>query len=594
MIVRVVKKFRSILSAHQKIRIAQLIILMVIGGILETVSVSMILPFMNMIMSPDKIINNFYIHKICIYLNIYDTKVFLVFMALALALLYFFKNIYLVFEYNVQYRFVYGNMFAMQHQLLHNFIHKPYEYFLSVNSGEIIRIVNVDTPNTFAMLLSLLNLFTEIVVSAMLLITVFFTAPDITLIMAAVLAVLLLFMNMILKPRLKRAGVNYQKASAGVNKWLLQSIQGIKEIKVMTKEGFFQENFDRQGSECIKSLRKNQIYSIMPRFFIEAVCMGTMLIVIAGLIYNGLDLQSLIPMLTAVAMAAVRLLPAVNRISSFLASISYNEPMMDKLIENLKKITEKESADLGDALADSAAESRDGDVPVLERELKASSVSFRYPKTKKCILNGASMIIRYGESVGIVGESGAGKTTVVDIILGLLQPQEGGIYIDGINIQCNIQAWMKQIGYIPQSIFMLDDTILANVAFGIAQEDISVENVWRVLKEASLDKFVKTLPDTIYTQIGERGVRLSGGQRQRIGIARALYLNPEILVFDEATSALDNKTESEIMESINNLRGKKTMIIIAHRLTTLQSCDRIYRVENGYIKAEHDSGEHQE
>lgn len=594
MIVRVVKKFRSILSAHQKIRIAQLIILMVIGGILETVSVSMILPFMNMIMSPDKIINNFYIHKICIYLNIYDTKVFLVFMALALALLYFFKNMYLVFEYNVQYRFVYGNMFAMQHQLLHNFIHKPYEYFLSVNSGEIIRIVNVDTPNTFAMLLSLLNLFTEIVVSAMLLITVFFTAPDITLIMAAVLAVLLLFMNMILKPRLKRAGVNYQKASAGVNKWLLQSIQGIKEIKVMTKEGFFQENFDRQGSECIKSLRKNQIYSIMPRFFIEAVCMGTMLIVIAGLIYNGLDLQSLIPMLTAVAMAAVRLLPAVNRISSFLASISYNEPMMDKLIENLKKITEKESADLGDALADSAAESRDGDVPVLERELKASSVSFRYPKTKKCILNGASMIIRYGESVGIVGESGAGKTTVVDIILGLLQPQEGGIYIDGINIQCNIQAWMKQIGYIPQSIFMLDDTILANVAFGIAQEDISVENVWRVLKEASLDKFVKTLPDTIYTQIGERGVRLSGGQRQRIGIARALYLNPEILVFDEATSALDNKTESEIMESINNLRGKKTMIIIAHRLTTLQSCDRIYRVENGYIKAEHDSGEHQE
>ncbi len=594
MIVRVVKKFRSILSAHQKIRIAQLIILMVIGGILETVSVSMILPFMNMIMSPDKIINNFYIHKICIYLNIYDTKVFLVFMALALALLYFFKNIYLVFEYNVQYRFVYGNMFAMQHQLLHNFIHKPYEYFLSVNSGEIIRIVNVDTPNTFAMLLSLLNLFTEIVVSAMLLITVFFTAPDITLIMAAVLAVLLLFMNMILKPRLKRAGVNYQKASAGVNKWLLQSIQGIKEIKVMTKEGFFQENFYRQGSECIKSLRKNQIYSIMPRFFIEAVCMGTMLIVIAGLIYNGLDLQSLIPMLTAVAMAAVRLLPAVNRISSFLASISYNEPMMDKLIENLKKITEKESADLGDALADSAAESRDGDVPVLERELKASSVSFRYPKTKKCILNGASMIIRYGESVGIVGESGAGKTTVVDIILGLLQPQEGGIYIDGINIQCNIQAWMKQIGYIPQSIFMLDDTILANVAFGIAQEDISVENVWRVLKEASLDKFVKTLPDTIYTQIGERGVRLSGGQRQRIGIARALYLNPEILVFDEATSALDNKTESEIMESINNLRGKKTMIIIAHRLTTLQSCDRIYRVENGYIKAEHDSGEHQE
>ena len=594
MIVRVVKKFRSILSAHQKIRIAQLIILMVIGGILETVSVSMILPFMNMIMSPDKIINNFYIHKICIYLNIYDTKVFLVFMALSLALLYFFKNIYLVFEYNVQYRFVYGNMFAMQHQLLHNFIHKPYEYFLSVNSGEIIRIVNVDTPNTFAMLLSLLNLFTEIVVSAMLLITVFFTAPDITLIMAAVLAVLLLFMNMILKPRLKRAGVNYQKASAGVNKWLLQSIQGIKEIKVMTKEGFFQENFDRQGSECIKSLRKNQIYSIMPRFFIEAVCMGTMLIVIAGLIYNGLDLQSLIPMLTAVAMAAVRLLPAVNRISSFLASISYNEPMMDKLIENLKKITEKESADLGDALADSAAESRDGDVPVLERELKASSVSFRYPKTKKCILNGASMIIRYGESVGIVGESGAGKTTVVDIILGLLQPQEGGIYIDGINIQCNIQAWMKQIGYIPQSIFMLDDTILANVAFGIAQEDISVENVWRVLKEASLDKFVKTLPDTIYTQIGERGVRLSGGQRQRIGIARALYLNPEILVFDEATSALDNKTESEIMESINNLRGKKTMIIIAHRLTTLQSCDRIYRVENGYIKAEHDSGEHQE
>lgn len=586
-VIRIIKKFSQILSSHQKFRILEMAILMVIGGFLETCSVSLILPFMNMVLTPEDMMKNHYIQAICKSLDIHSSRILLVIFAVVLAVIFILKNIYLLFETNIQYRFVYGNMFAMQQRLLNGFMHRRYEYFLNINSGEIVRIINNDTNNTFGLLFTILSFFTELIVSVMLVVTLFIIAPQIMFIIAVVLVFLLFCINRGIKPALRNAGLEVQSASTGMNQWLLQSIQGIKELKVMTKEEFFQKNYDIHGRKFVRALRVNNVLNSAPRFIIEAISMATMLLIVAALIYNGADLEWIVPIVSAAAMASIRLLPSVNRISSSLASIAYNEPMLDKLIENLKDFNSDDTISLGIEPLCKRLDLSAGAPPVFRNILNFQEITYHYPHIEKAVLSEASMVIHKGESIGIVGASGAGKTMAVDIILGLLCPQKGNVLVDGIDIQENLNQWLAQIGYIPQSIFMLDDSVRANVAFGEMDDSLSDEMVWRALRDASLEEFVKSLPSGLDAQIGERGVRLSGGQRQRIGIARALYRNPEILIFDEATSALDNHTENVIMESIQKLQGqKKTMIIIAHRLTTIQGCDHVYRVEDGKIVKE--------
>lgn len=582
---RVVKKFNIILSQHQKLRIFELAVLMVIGGILETLSVSLILPFMDVVMNPEETMNKPYIKWFCDFLGMDSPKTFLVVLSIALAVLYLFKNVYLLIEYNFQYRFVYGNMFMMQQRLLDSIIRRPYEYFLSLSSGDVIRIINTDTPNVFQLLTTLLQLFTELVVSAMLIVAVFIMAPGITIIMAIVLLLLVIIINRVIKPILRNAGKETQKSSSGMNKWLIQSIQGIKELKVSNKEEYFEQNYNKYGGRYVNALRKYYILSIIPRFFIEAACMSTVFVIVGIFIYRDADIESMIPVLSAIAVAAMRLLPSVNRVSSSLASISYNEPMLDKLIENLRGISGKEDVSLAMTFDNKEdAINKEVMLPRLRDKLSFNNISYKYPAGEEYILKGASMDVRRGQSVGIVGTTGSGKTTSVDIMLGLLVPQDGQILVDGVDVRDDMPGWMSQIGYIPQEIFMLDDTIRANVAFG--EPNINDDEVWRALSEAALDDFVKSLPDGLDTQIGERGMRLSGGQKQRIGIARALYHDPDVLFFDEATSALDNETETAIMESVNSLQGKKTMVIIAHRLTTIENCDVVYRVEDRKIVRE--------
>lgn len=594
-IFRVIKKFSLILSEYQKRRIVQLAILMLIGGILETFSVSLIYPFMNMIMSPDEMMQKWYIVKVCDLFSIDSYRVFLVLFAVVIAATYILKNIYLLFEYNVQYRFVYGNMFLMQKRILDVLIHRPYEYFLSINSGEIVRIVGNDTAQAFIILTTLLSLFTEMTVAVMLIITMFISAPIITICLAAVLFVLLMLIFNVLKPILQSAGRKAQVAGTGMNKWLLQSIQGIKEIKVSSTERFFQDSYDANGTIYVTSQRKSQTMNAMPRFCLEAFCMATLFIVVAILLYTGVSFESIVPMVSVVAMAAIRILPSINRISVSITTIAYNEPMLDKLIENVS-LMENDMSKPADAVREEAGgvivksyqeyqlnQDKGGiekPFPLLKDAISLYSVTYRYPNSKSLVLNGIEMKIKKGESVGIIGSTGAGKTTVVDLILGLLNPQSGQIEVDGVNIRNDLRAWRSQIGYIPQFIFMLDGSIRENVAFGVSKENISDDNVWSSLEKAALLEFVKTLPKGLETEIGERGVRLSGGQRQRIGIARALYSNPSVLILDEATSALDNETEAAIMESINGLHGQKTMIIIAHRLTTIENCDHIFKIEN--------------
>lgn len=573
-IFRIIKKFNKILSKQQKKRSIQLVFLMLFGGFLETFSVSMIYPFIELVMRPDEFMDRTRVQQTCNLLGISDVRGLLLLLAITLALLYLLKNAYLLAEYNIQYRFVYSNMLLVQKKLLSGFINRPYEFFLNANSGELIRIIHSDTSSAFGLLITLLNFFTELIVSVMLIMAVFVVAPAATLIIGIVLMVLLSFINFFLRPVLGKCGKLYQKSSSGMYKWLLQSIEGIKELKVMNKETFFEAKYDECGQQYVKALRKSNILTVVPKFIIEAFCLSTMFVVVAWLIYRGTSLDKIVPILSTVSLAALRLLPSVNRISGSLNSMSYNEPMLDGLIHCIEENT------INSIASDSALEKSQSNKAMFLDKISFAGVKYKYPNTEKNILDGADLEIKKGESIGIIGASGAGKTTTVDILLGLLSPYEGQILIDGI-AQNNSTGFLKMIGYIPQSIFILDDSIKANVAFG--ENEICEEKVIAAIKDASLYDYVSNLPDGIETQIGERGIRLSGGQRQRIGIARALYHNPDILIFDEATSSLDVETERSIIDSINFLMGQKTLIIIAHRLSTIEKCNHVYRVEDGKI-----------
>ena len=582
-IFRIINKYKKILSRHQKIRIIEMSFLMIIGGFLEMISVSLILPFMSAVMNPEETMGNKYVELVCSSLNISSHREFLMLLALLLAFVYIAKNLFLLFQFNVQNRFVYWNMLHLQNDLLQNFLARPYEFFLYADSGELVRIVHDDTNAVFGLLLNILSLFTELVVSSLLIITTFMAAPFITSIIAIVLLLLLLVISIIIRPRLQKLGIVARDSRSGTYKWLLQTIEGVKEVKVMGREDYFRSSFVRCGTKNINSARRHRILSLTPKLLIEAISMSTMFTIIAVMIGNGTDLKVLVPMLSAVAMAAIRLLPSVNRIASSIGDIAFNEPVLDKMIENLNRYNENKSKEHGVISIDDSASKNKVEINSFEREICFESVTYHYPTIQKNILDNASMTIKRGESIGIVGGSGSGKTTTVDLMLGLLCPQEGRITVDGFDIKSDEKGWLSMIGYIPQMIYMLDDSIRSNVAFGIKESEVDDEKVWEALEEASLKEFVEGLPEKLDTQIGERGVRISGGQRQRIGIARALYKKPSILFFDEATSALDNDTESAIMDSINGLKGKKTMIIIAHRLTTIEKCDKIFKVEEGKI-----------
>ena len=576
-IFRIIKKFRGILSQHQKVRVIELFILMVIGGFMEMLSVALIIPFIQTILNPEEMSNNPIVIKVMDFFGLQIYQTFLVLLALVMVAIYFAKNAFLVFQMIVQNRFVQNNKFAMQQRMFHNFLCRPYEFFLSANSGEIMRIISDDTSLAFVTLTTVLSFFSEMIVALTLMITVFIISPAITIAMGMILLIAVVVINLFTRGPVSRAGKKNQKALATMYQTLLQAIEGIKVVKLSRKENFFEKRYEKNGYIAIRTSYINMLSAVFPRYLIETFAMGGFFLILAGMIYSGVEIKSLLPAVTGAAMAAVRLLPCANRIASAISTLNFYEPSVDKMIENLNYL--KDQYDNR-----SNSEIRNGvEINELKESIMAKDITYKYPTGEKFVLHGAQLEIKRGQSVGIVGTSGAGKTTAVDLILGLLQPQGGQILIDGTDIHLDMDGWLAQIGYIPQSIFMLDGNIRDNVAFGVDKSEVDDERVWKALRDASLEDFVKSLPEGIETQIGERGIRVSGGQKQRIGIARALYTNPEILFFDEATSALDNETESAIMESINHLQGTKTMIIIAHRLTTIENCDVVYRVEEGKI-----------
>ena len=582
---KIIKKLMVLLDGRQKRIMVLLVFLMLIGAVLETLGVSLVIPVMNVVMDEHAVENNKYLQVICDILRIEynDTRKLMIFTMLALIGVFVVKNIFLFIQQKAQLRFVYTNQFATSRRMMINFMERPYEYYLNADTSVIQRSITSDVNNMYGLILALLQLFSEAIVVVCRVLVSLATDVWMTVTVTLLLVVVLAIIKGILKPIMKKAGEENQDYYSGLYKWIDQSVMGIKEIKVANKENYFINEYAKCGAGYVSAVQRYNLYNATPRLLIETVAIAGMILYMMFQILQGTAVSEIVPQVAALAVAAMRLIPCANRINNHLTSISYFEPFFMGVSDNLQEEIRDESINY-----DENAYKQKAKVDKLEikEKIELKDIVYKYPNTEVLIFDHADMEIPVGKSVGIVGTSGAGKTTVVDILLGLLRLQSGKILADGVEVREHYQSWLKNIGYIPQSIFMIDSTIRKNVAFGYADEDIDDEKVWRALKEAQLDEFVRGLPEGLDTSIGERGIRISGGQRQRIGIARALFEDPEVLVLDEATSALDNETEAAIMDSINRLHGKKTLIIIAHRLQTIEKCDMVYRVENGKVARE--------
>ena len=574
------KKIGYIFNGKQKRQLVVLGIMIFFGGILETLGVSGMIPVVTAILDPgilSEMISQYEVlGNICAFFRIDPTSSgsLAVALILGLMLIYVIKNLYILFLIYKQNTFISMNRNAMISRVLREFLNRPYEDYLGADIPTVFRITDSDIPQTFALILAILQLASEVVVSTLIFIILVLQSPSLTLFILVIFAGMTLIIMKVFKPKMNAIGKKNQTIQSRIARWRLQAIYGLKDVKVLNREEFYVRNYYESGKVGATVSRNYSVLSNVPRLLLETVFIVAMLSYVAVYIAGEGDVSAMLTTLTTFAIAAMRVLPSANRINTYLTEIAYNQPSLDYVYENLQ-----EGMKVDAAIAERKAASQK-DKLKLEDKIELKNISFHYPDSEKNIFTKADMAVPKGKSVGIIGTSGAGKSTIVDILLGLLHAQEGEITCDGVNIYKNYESWLAQIGYIPQSIYLVDETIRENIALGIDEDRIDENRIWEVLEEAQLKDFVKSLPEGLDTTIGDRGVRLSGGQRQRIGIARALYHNPEILVFDEATSALDNETEAAVMEAVNSFHGKKTMVIIAHRLNTITKCDIIYKVEN--------------
>ena len=570
-----IKKVYSVLDRQQRSRVFILLILIFGGALFETLGVSAVLPLVSAVTDPTIIDKNEKYRFVKDLLNINDYKMFILVMALALVAVYILKNVYLVLMINAQNHFTTNNQRRLSVRLMKCYMNQEYLFHVDHNVAELERNVNSDIVNFINVLTAMLQLATEALVCAML--VVFLAITDIyTTGMIVILMSCFMFLFVkVFRKRLRSYGEQTRQYSFERSKNFLEAFGGIKEIKASSKETYFADKYDTAYKKFAIAAQGQMLLTFIPRPIMESLCIGGLLLFMSVRIAFGADVSKFIPVMSVFAVAAIRMLPSFNRISGYLSTLMFNKAAVDAVCRDIK---EMDGLNRKKSVPESETTIRNADICV-------DGVSFAYPsKPDIKIIDNANFTIPLNKSVAFVGPSGAGKTTLADIILGLLQPDAGRIMVGNINVLEYPKSWHQHIGYIPQSIFLTDDTIRSNVAFGLSDEEIDDERVWRALEEAQIADFVKGKEEGIYTTIGDRGVKVSGGQRQRIGIARALYSNPEIIVLDEATSALDNDTEKAVMDAIYNLSGQKTMIIIAHRISTIKACDIIYEVNNAGVK----------
>ena len=577
---RILREISCVLTRRQKIKCFGIVILIIIGSVLETLGVSIVIPFVQSILTPQELLKSRYFAKIASNFNISSNNEIVIFVGGCLVALYVVKNLFLMFSSYMQVSFRRSMECELSNQMLRTYMTRPYVYFLDTNSADVLRGITEDVDCLYSIVENTFVFMSSALTIALIMVFLFVSNPSMGFVLCILGMLSFLILVIVFRRILAGVGQRYIEAETEKKKYAYQAINGIKEINVMQRVDFFVEQYCSSNEKSRRSSTKYHTLNSYPMRIIEAVCISGIIVAICIVYSRGLVGNDFVSQMAAFAVAAFRLLPLVGTMVTVVNSFVYYWKGADNTYNNTIEVRQYEK-EKSEYIHEKIGEVDENSLILPMEQLVISNIYWKYPKSEKSVLDDLSLAINRNESVGIVGESGSGKTTLSDIIMGLYRPQKGTVEIDGVDIYAIPKLWSRKIGYVPQEVFLTDDSVRANVSFGLYDDEIDDDKVWDALEMAQLRSFVENLPNGLDTLVGERGVKFSGGQRQRIAIARALYYNPDIMIFDEATSSLDNETEKAVMESIDALLGRKTLIIIAHRLSTIRNCDTIYEIVGG-------------
>lgn len=568
----IIKKLLSILSLEQKRRVLPLLLLMFFGMILETFSIGLVVPLVSIISDSNSIEKYEFLQPILVIFNSFGFD-FVVASMFILLFVFIFKTLFLTYLYWKQSKFIYDSQADISKRLFEQYLLLPYSFHISNNSAQLIRNVVTETTQLANGAINTgMTLIIEVLVMLGIIVLLLIIEPIGALVVGLSLGLVggifyfasRNYILMLGSKRHQHEGYRLQHIQQGLN--------GIKDIKTTGNENYFINRYSFHNTHFANAAQKQYFIQNVPRIALELIAILSLISLVLFMISQGRGFHQIVPILAMFGAAAFRLMPSLNRILGNWQTFQYTTPVINTLYKEFHERTKQP------LVANSKKEKL-----TFNHLIVLENISYAYSQKSSLVLDNINLKIKHGTSIGLIGSSGAGKSTLVDIILGLLTPASGRILIDGVSLEGNLSKWQNNIGYVPQSIYITDDSIKNNIAFGVEETMIDEQKINKAIELAQLKEYVGSLEEGINTNLGEMGVRLSGGQKQRIGIARALYNNPDVLIFDEATSALDNETEKEFMKAVDFLHGKKTLIIIAHRLTTVSNCDYIYKLEKGKI-----------
>jgi ATP-binding cassette, subfamily B, bacterial PglK len=551
---------------------------MALGAVFEALSIGLVLPFIGVLKEPTLVLNAPGADRVLSLLKIVEPQGLLLTFGLGMIVAFIIKSGYLLLLYRRLFRYVFETQVSLTRQLLTGYLRASYTFHLQRNSAELIKVTTQTTQRfTTGFLVSLLTVLGELLVMVALITLLMLISPLATLGAVLVLGIPTAWVYRSMQRRLADTGRLVEQSMASMIQWTEQAIGGIKETLIMDRASFFIDHQGQHAERFAASMRSMMLLSNIPRLLTDTFAVVAMVSIALFIFVREQDMQSVLPVLGMFAVAAIRLLPSTNRIAGALAGLRFHYAATEVLYQELREFERNGSGD---------GSAHDPIAPpfLFERSLVLEHLSYRYPSMPQPAIDDVSLEIPRGHWVGLIGSTGAGKTTLVDLVLGLFVPTSGKILVDGRDLQDNLAQWQRNIGYVPQDVYLTDDTVRRNVAFGLPDQEIDDQRVWKALHAAQIDGFIASLPGCLDAMIGQRGDRLSGGERQRLGIARALYRDPPVLVVDEATANLDNETEAAIAQVLAALRGEKTIIAIAHRLSFVRECDQVYLLSQGRVQ----------
>lgn len=570
-------KLLDLLTPRERRQSYLLLCMIIVMGLLDVIGVASIMPFMSVLTNPEVIQTNKYLAAVYKKIGSTDNQTFIFFLGIMVLLTLVVSIAFKAFTTYAMLRFGHMRNYSLSRRLVEGYLHQPYEWFLNRNSSDLGAAILSEVGQVVTgALIPMIKLIANGVVVLFLLTLIVVIDPMLATIVTLVLGVAYAVIYLLMRGYLGRIGLDRVKANQERFKVVNEAFGGIKDVKISGLENSFLQQYQGPAERFARRLAASQIGAQLPRFALEIVTFGGMLLVVLYLMAGTGGLQQVLPLIALYAFAGYRLMPALQQVYTQLSALRFSAPGLVSLHKDLKEFA-----------SDNILSGIHKTAPSIDfvHELKLANIIYTYPRTNRPSLNELSLEIPVHTTIGIVGATGSGKTTVVDIVLGLLRPDKGQLLVDDALIDFeNVRSWQNKLGYVPQQIYLADNSVAANIAFGVPSNQIDYNAVENAARIANLHNFVTNqMPKGYETVIGERGVRLSGGQRQRIGIARALYHDPEVLILDEATSALDNLTEQAVMGAVHNLGHSKTIILIAHRLTTVRNCDQIFFLHNGQL-----------